>query len=387
MMHLARLLPLLALAAAAPALRDAPAELLTPSDNSTVIPGKYIVKMKDDVGASGFSDVVKSLAAEPHLTYDSIFRGFATELDEAGLKALREHPDVDYIEPDQEATTSARVVQKNAPWGLARISHRRRGSNEYVYDNSGGKGACVYVIDTGVDDRHPEFEGRAHQIQSYVAGSNVDDNGHGTHVAGTIGSRTYGVAKRVTIFGVKVLPARGTSPNSVIIKGMDFVHAMPSGVNAPTDVVVNMSLGGGYSKATNQAAARLVRAKYFVAVASGNNNRDARNYSPASEPSVCTVGGTDKFDSVYMSNWGPAVDINGPGVDVLSTLPNRRTGRLTGTSMATPHIAGLGAYLAAKNGRRAGPGLCRTIKDMATKNVITNQVAGTVNLLAFNGEK
>lgn len=94
MMHLARLLPLLALAAAAPALRDAPAELLTPSDNSTVIPGKYIVKMKDDVGASGFSDVVKSLAAEPHLTYDSIFRGFATELDEAGLKALREHPDV-----------------------------------------------------------------------------------------------------------------------------------------------------------------------------------------------------------------------------------------------------------------------------------------------------
>lgn len=130
----------------------------------------------------------------------------------------------------------------------------------------------------------------------------------------------------MTIFGVKVLPARGSSPNSVIIKGMDFVHRDAQRRKCPHGVVVNMSLGGGYSKATNQAAARLVRAKYFVAVASGNKNRDARNYSPASETSVCTVGGTDKFDKRYtMSNYGPAVDINGPGVDIRSTLPNRRT--------------------------------------------------------------
>ncbi|QPH15795.1 hypothetical protein C2857_000292 [Epichloe festucae Fl1] len=386
MMHLARLLPLLALAAAAPALRDAPAELLTPSDNSTVIPGKYIVKMKDSVGASGFSGVVKSLAAEPHLTYDSIFRGFATELDEAGLKALREHPDVDYIEPDQEAAASGLVVQQTAPWGLTRISHRRRGSTQYVYDNSGGKGVCAYVIDTGVDARHPEFEGRAHQLKSYIPGSNIDDNGHGTHVAGTIGSRTYGVAKRVTIFGVKVLAANNKGSNSVIIKGMDFVHSDARRRRCPNGVVVNMSIGGGYSKAENQAAARLVRDGFFVAVAAGNDNRDARYFSPASEPSVCTVGGTDKFDNRYtMSNWGPALDINGPGVDVLSTLPNGRAGRKTGTSMATPHIAGLGAYLAALGRKRAGPWLCKKIQNLATKNAINNQVAGTVNLLAFNG--
>jgi len=386
MMYLARLLPLLALAAAAPALRDGLAELLIPSDNSTVIPGKYIVKLKDSVGASGFSDVVKSLAAEPHLTYDSIFRGFATELDEAGLKALREHPDVDYIEPDQEAAASALTVQQKAPWGLTRISHRRRGSTQYVYDNSGGQGVCVYVIDTGVDARHPEFQGRARQIKSYIPGSNIDDNSHGTHVAGTIGSRTYGVAKRVTIFGVKVLGADGKGSNSVIIKGMDFVRSDARRRQCPKGVVVNMSLGGGYSQAENQAAARLVRAGFFVAVAAGNDNKDARNFSPASEPSVCTVGGTDKFDNRYtQSNRGPALDINGPGVDVLSTLPNGRTGRKTGTSMATPHIAGLGAYLATLHGERAGPGLCQKIQKLATKGVIKNLMPDTVNLLAFNG--
>lgn len=130
----------------------------------------------------------------------------------------------------------------------------------------------------------------------------------------------------MTIFGVKVLDARGNGPSSVIIKGMDFVHQDAQRRKCPHGVVVNMSLGGGYSKATNQAAARLVRANYFVAVASGNDNRDARYYSPASEPSVCTVGGTDKFDNRYtMSNWGPAVDINGPGVDILSTFPGGQT--------------------------------------------------------------
>ncbi|GAB0136708.1 putative subtilisin-like protease [Epichloe bromicola] len=386
MMHLARLLPLLALAAAAPALRDGLAELLIPDDNSTVIPGKYIVKLKDSVGASGSSDVVKTLATEPHLTYDSIFKGFATELDEAGLQALREHPDVDYIEADQQAAASALTVQQKAPWGLTRISHRRRGSPEYVYDNSGGKGVCVYVIDTGVDARHPEFEGRAHQIQSYISGSNIDDNGHGTHVAGTVGSRTYGVAKRVTIFGVKVLAANGFGDNSVIIKGMDFVHSDAQRRQCPNGVVVNMSLGSPSNKAENQAAARLVRDGFFVAVAAGNDNRDARYVSPASEPSVCTVGGTDRFDRRYtQSNWGPALDILGPGVDVVSTLPNGGTGFMTGTSMASPHIAGLGAYLATLYGRRAGPWLCQTMQQLATKNAISDQITGTVNLLAFNG--
>lgn len=302
------------------------------------------------------------------------------------------------------------------------------------------------MIDSGVDAGHPvrhfpflyspsqlnieqDFRGRAFQIQSFVPGSNIDDNGHGTHVAGTVGSHTFGVAKRATILGVKVLRYDNSGEWSYIIAGMDFVHkdAPKRRGQCPNGFVVNMSLGGGRTQAVNDAARALVNAGFFVAVAAGNNNQDARNYSPASEPAVCTVGGTSKYDTRYaMSNWGPALDILGPGVEVLSTFPGGRTVRicvslalsrafldtcflytcvhafvylrhnitlthctgqatLSGTSMATPHIAGLGAYFATLQRRIAGPWLCAEIQRLATKNVIKDQVANTVNLLAFNG--
>ncbi|KAG6002724.1 hypothetical protein E4U43_001061 [Claviceps pusilla] len=169
---------------------------------------------------------------------------------------------------------------------------------------------------------------------------------------------------------------------------MDFVHkdAPKRKAQCPNGFVVNMSLGGGRTQAVNDAARALVNAGFFVAVAAGNNNQDARNYSPASEPTVCTVGGTSKYDTRYtMSNWGPALDILGPGVEVLSTFPGGRTATLSGTSMATPHIAGLGAYFATLQRRVAGPWLCAEIQRLATRNVIKDQVASTVNLLAFNG--
>lgn len=165
-------------------------------------------------------------------------------------------------------------------------------------------------------------------VASYVQGSNVDDQGHGTHVAGTIGSKTYGVAKGVNIYGIKVLRYDGKGETSAIIAGMDYVRQDVSRRSCPNGVVVNMSLGGGYSQATNDAARRLTQNGYFVAVAAGNDNYDASYYSPASEPSVCTVGGTAKDDTRYnMSNWGPAVNILGPAVDVYSTYPNGRTVR------------------------------------------------------------
>ncbi|KAG5984610.1 hypothetical protein E4U55_004052 [Claviceps digitariae] len=386
-MHISHLLPLLTLAAAAPSKRAEPAPLLVPGENAKVIPGKYIVKLKDHVDASGLSGVVTSLGGDPEHTYDSVFKGFATTLDDAGLKALREHPDIDYIEPDQQASGSALVKQANPPWGLSRISHRVPGVNEYVFDDTAGAGVCVYVIDSGVDAGHPDFRGRAHQIQSFVPGSNIDDNGHGTHVAGTVGSHTFGVAKRAIILGVKVLRADNSGEWSAIIKGMDFVHqdAPKRRSQCPNGFVVNLSLGGGRTQAVNDAARQLVNSGFFVAVAAGNNNQDARNYSPASEPSVCTVGGTSKYDTRYtMSNWGPALDILGPGVEVLSTFPGGRTAILTGTSMATPHIAGLGAYFASLQHKVAGPWLCAEIQRQALVNVIKDQVSNTVNLLGFN---
>ncbi|KAG5930360.1 hypothetical protein E4U42_001875, partial [Claviceps africana] len=327
-MHLARLLPLLTLAAAASSKRAEPAPLHAPVEDAKVIAGKYIVKLKDHAGASGLSDVVKSLAEKPEQTYDGVFKGFAAKLDEAGLKALREHPDVDYIEHDQQASGSAIVKQPNPPWGLARISHRQLTLAEYPFDDSAGVGVCVYIIDTGVDAQHPQFQGRAQQIRSFVPGSNIDDNGHGTHVAGTVGSLTFGVAKRATILGVKVLRYDNSGEWSYIIAGMDFVYqdAPKRRAQCPNGFVVNMSLGGGLVQAANNAARQLVNAGFFVAVAAGNDNKDARNVSPASEPTVCTVGATSRYDTRYtMSNWGPALDILAPGVDVVSTFPGGRT--------------------------------------------------------------
>lgn len=166
-------------------------------------------------------------------------------------------------------------------------------------------------------------------VASFVQGSNVDDNGHGTHVSGTIGSKTYGVAKKVNIYGIKVLRYDNQGQFSDIIAGMDYVQQDVPKRNCPNGVVINMSLGGGYTQASNDAARRLVQNGYFVAVAAGNNNDDASYYSPASEPSVCTVGGTAKDDTRYNnSNYGRSVDILGPAVDVYSTFPNGQTVRL-----------------------------------------------------------
>lgn len=252
---------------------------------------------------------------------------------------------VEYIEHDQVVSASAKLHQANAPWGLARISHRDPGSSEYIYDGSAAAGTCAYVLDSGVDAGHPvrlhmsphllatqdltckqEFQGRASQLVSFVAGSNKDDNGHGTHVAGTIGSRTYGVAKAIKILGVKVLAANGQGQWSSILAGLEYVAKDSPGRGCPKGVVVNMSLGGPRSQTVNTAAASLVRKGYFIAAAAGNDNIDAGGVSPASEPSVCTVGGTARDDSRYdRSNWGPFVDIHGPAVDVQSTLPGGRS--------------------------------------------------------------
>lgn len=167
---------------------------------------------------------------------------------------------------------------------------------------------------------------------------------------------------------------------------MNYVATDSANRNCPNGVVVNMSLGGGYSKATNDAADALTRKGFFVAVAAGNSNRDASGFSPASTESVCTVGGTARDDTRYSgSNYGSLVDINGPAVGVVSTVPGGGTASFTGTSMASPHIAGLAAYIASRDGIKAGPELCSKIADEATRNKIKNPARNTVNLIAFNG--
>lgn len=171
-----------------------------------------------------------------------------------------------------------------------------------------------------------DFEGRAKQIKSFISGENTDGHGHGTHCAGTVGSKTYGVAKKATIYGVKVLANNGTGPNSGVVSGMDFVAGDFKSRGCTKGTVASMSLGGGKSQSTNDAAAKLQKAGVFVAVAAGNSNKDASDFSPASEPSVCTVGGTAIDDNRYNnSNYGKLVDILAPAVNVLSTWIGKST--------------------------------------------------------------
>nr|ACV71862.1 subtilisin-like protease Pr1A [Metarhizium lepidiotae] len=387
-MHLSALLTLLPAVLAAPATiggRAEPAPLFTPQAES-IIADKYIVKFKDDIARIATDDAVSALTSKADFVYEHAFKGFAGSLTKEELKTLRAHPGVDFIEKDAVMRISGITEQSGAPWGLGRISHRAKGSTTYRYDNSAGEGTCVYIIDTGVEVSHPEFGGRATWLKSFIPGENSDGHGHGTHCAGTIGSKTYGVAKKAKLFGVKVLSNQGSGSYSGIIGGMDYVAQDSKTRDCPKGHIASMSLGGGYSAAVNQGAAALVNSGVFLAVAAGNDNRDAQNTSPASEPSACTVGATASDDSrSTFSNYGRVVDIFAPGTGVLSTWIGGSTNTISGTSMATPHIAGLAAYLNALNGKTTPAALCQKIQELSTKNVIRNVPAGTVNYLAYNG--
>ncbi|RYP16985.1 hypothetical protein DL765_004827 [Monosporascus sp. GIB2] len=384
-MHAALLLSLLPLALAAPAKRAAPAPLLKPRDAEQLIPNKYIVKFKEGTVSASVEDAVSILSAGADYNYGTVFRGFAGTMDDSALELLRAHPDVEFIEQDAVVSINEYTTQNNAPWGLGRISHRTSGSTDYVYETSSGAGTCSYIVDTGVEDSHPDFGGRASMLASFTS-TNTDGNGHGTHVAGTIGSASYGVAKATTIFGVKVLEDSGFGTWAGVIAGMDFVASDYTSRECPNGAFANLSLGGGSSAAVNVAAANMVASGVFLGVAAGNSNDDAKYYSPASAPEACTVGATDSSDSrAYYSNYGALVDVFAPGSDILSTWIGGSTNTISGTSMATPHIVGLAAYLAGLQGNPGASAMCNLIRDLATPGVLRGIPSGTVNLLAFNG--
>jgi subtilisin family serine protease len=245
---------------------------------------------------------------------------------------------VAYIEPDGIATINTAVDQAGATWGLGRISHSQSGAADYYYDDSAGAGSCAYIIDTGVFADHPEFGGRAKLIKSYT-GVNTDDNGHGTHVSGTIGSATYGVAKNALLFGIKVLDAQGSGAWTDIVSGIQYAvkDSAARAASCPNGFVVNMSLGGGKTESVNSAVAAAVDAGLFFAVAAGNDGVDYSNTSPASEPKAFAVGASDNADSLaYFSNFGENLGVIAPGVDILSTWKDGSTKLDSGTSMATP---------------------------------------------------
>ncbi|KAF1977473.1 subtilisin-like serine protease-like protein PR1A [Bimuria novae-zelandiae CBS 107.79] len=365
-----------------------------------VIPGRYIVKFKEsDFAASAVIDALALLPKAPAHTYSlKNFKGFAGELSDELLEVISALPSVEYIEKDAIVKASlwegdvaldkkALTTQSGATWGISRISHVNKGATTYVYDTTAGADTCAYVIDTGIYTAHPDFEGRATFLANYAGdGSNTDGNGHGTHVAGTIGSKTYGVAKATKLYAVKVLDASGSGTNSGVIAGINFVASDVKTRSCPNGAVANLSLGGSKSTAVNSAAAGVVSAGVFLAVAAGNEAQLASNVSPASEPTVFTVGATDSSDAfATFSNYGTTVDANAPGVSITSTWRTGGTNSISGTSMASPHVAGLGAYLLGLNGKVSPASLTTTIKDLSNKNKITGIKTGTPNYLVYNG--
>jgi subtilisin family serine protease len=384
-MRSATLLALLPLAMAAPSTmerRDSPAPVIKPR-GAQLLESKYIIKMKSGSISTATSSAIQSITADADYTYSNRFNGFAASLSAAELEAMRMNPHVEYIE--QDAIITMMETQNNAPWGLARLSSNAPGSSTYTYDASAGEGTCAYIVDTGTDVDHPEFEGRATWLANFADQDNTDGQGHGTHVAGTVGSLTYGVAKKTNLFAVKVLDASGSGTNSGVIAGMEFVVDDFATQECPNGAVVNMSLGGTTSQAINTAAAAITDAGMFLAVAAGNESQDAENSSPASEPSACTVGATTRNDTLaYFSNFGGLVDVLAPGLDITSTWPNGDTNTISGTSMASPHVAGLGAYFLGLG--EAAEGLCEFIAQSGLTGKISGLPSDTANVLINNGE-
>ncbi|EXL44143.1 subtilisin [Fusarium oxysporum f. sp. radicis-lycopersici 26381] len=385
-------------------------------DSSKIIPGKYIVTLKSDIAAadveshlSWVEDVHKrglNKRAEKGVerTYNGKygFHGYAGSFDKSTIKEIKENPDVAIVEEDrewvinwveeeeEEAETLAKralTTQSGATWGLGTVSHRSRGSTSYIYDTNAGTNTYAYVVDTGVRTTHNEFEGRAQAVYTAFSGDNADSVGHGTHVSGTIAGKTYGVSKKATIQAVKVFQGSSSS-TSIILAGFNWAANDIISKSRTARSVVNMSLGGGYSASFNNAVDSASRSGIISAIAAGNDGTNAANTSPASAASAITVGAIDSNWAIASySNYGTVLDIFAPGSAVLSAwyTSNSATNSISGTSMATPHIAGLVLYGISVNGVSGVSGVTNWLTSTATSGQITGNLRSSPNLIGNNG--
>jgi subtilisin family serine protease len=338
------------------------------------VDGSYIVVVKE---GSDPRSVAAVAGVDPHFVYTAALNGFAGTLNAGQLNALQHNPNVDYIE--QDGIASIATTQSPATWGIDRIDqHNLPLSNSYTYTTT-ASAVRAYIIDTGIQANHPQFGTRAQAVYDYAGGSGADCNGHGTHVAGTIGSSTYGIAKGVMLRGVRVLDCAGSGSYSAIIAGIDWVR-----VNGVHPAVANMSLGGGVNTSLNTAATNLVNSGIFLAVAAGNENQNACNVSPASASGVFTTAASTSTDAkASYSNWGSCVEGYAPGSSITSTWINSGTNTISGTSMASPHVAGVAALYKGAFGDAASSTIVTWIINNSTANVITGNVTGTPNRLLY----
>ena len=360
-----------------------------PFAQSQPIPGRYIVVFKKSVPnpAAEAANLMHGHGGQLHHTYSGALKGFAASLPEAALQGIRNNPNVEYIEQDQTVSLKQTASPQNqVTWGLDRIDQADRPLDTQYHFNNSGTGVNAFIIDTGIRPDNVEFSGRLRPGYNAIADANGtnDCNGHGTHVAGTVGGSTWGVAKSVSLTPVRVLDCAGSGAWSGVIAGIDFVAN-----STLRPAVANMSLGGAASAAVDAAVAGAVAKGVVIVVAAGNNNADACTASPAREPSAITVGATNDLDSrTSFSNWGTCVDIFAPGGGIASAWNTSATATniLSGTSMASPHVAGVAALALAAN-PSASPGAVATlVMSNATANrLIASTIrTGSPNLLVYS---
>ncbi len=356
------------------------------AERASAVDGSYIVVLEKGATRADTTDSVqeaKSEGASDIDRYSQALTGFSAEMSDSAVAELRTDPDVAYIEADQRVSIDA--TQSPATWGLDRIDQRNLPlNNAYTY-NSTGQGVRAYVIDTGVRPSHSEFGGRVAAGATAIddgLGAN-DCNGHGTHVAGTIGGATYGVAKQVTIVPVRVLDCNGSGSTSGVIAGVDWVTSNAAGQSA----VANMSLGGGASTALDNAVSNSIASGVTYAVAAGNDGADACGGSPSRVGAALTVGSTTSTDArSSFSNYGSCVDLFAPGSSITSAwyTSDTATNTISGTSMATPHVAGVAALYLQGHPGASPSSVGSAIVGGSTSGVVGNPGSGSPNRLLYS---
>ncbi|MEU6643334.1 S8 family peptidase [Saccharomonospora sp. NPDC046836] len=377
-------------ATGAGAAAAAPMGTILSANTADAVDGSYLVVLEQDSLLGTVAALAGELAgdygASVTRTFGSALHGFSIQATEAEARRLAANSDVAYVVQNQRVRASDGATAQQAPpsWGLDRIDQRDLPLDETYTATTNAENVTAYVIDTGVAADHPTFGGRVSGGVDFIDNDSDpdDENGHGTHVAGTIGGEEYGVAKGVQIVPVRVLDADGSGTTEQVVAGIDWVAQNASGPS-----VANMSLGGPADPVLDEAVRGAIAAGVTFGIAAGNEAQDAGGTSPARVTEAITVAASDEKDAeAGFSNYGTVVDLYAPGVDITSAWHDGGENTISGTSMATPHVVGAAALYLSANPEATPADVESALVAAATPDKITNPSAGTPNRLLYTGE-